>query len=63
MTYNASTIDMHVYMYINNVHVQCIIPLLPAEVKRVGDTLLGVATHVKVNNVVRPSPQTASRST
>ena len=34
---------------------------LIAEVKRVGDTLLGVATQcVQVKNVMRPSPQTLS---
>jgi hypothetical protein len=35
--------------------------LPPAEVKRVGDTLLGVATQcVQVKNILRPSPQTLS---
>lgn len=35
--------------------------LSPAEVKRVGDTLLGMATQcVQVKNVVKTSPQTLS---
>ena len=35
--------------------------LTQAEVKRVGDTLLGVATQcVQVKNILRPSPQTLS---
>ena len=37
------------------------LPLSPAEVKRVGDTLLGVATQcVQVKNVMKPSAQTLS---
>ena len=36
-------------------------PPPPAEVKRVGDTLLGMATQcVQVKNVVKTSPQTLS---
>ena len=39
----------------------CFFSLIVAEVKRVGDTLLGVATQcVQTKNVSKPSPQTLS---
>ena len=46
---------IHVYVCMINSYV------LLAEVKRVGDTLLGVATQcVQTRNVIRTSPQTLS---